>query len=50
MDYDKLHYKTELMEVAKIDGKYAYRVEITSPKNVVSSDYFSADTWLKGSD
>ena len=47
LDYDKLHYKTELMEVAKIDGKYAYRVEITSPKNVVSSDYFSTDTWLK---
>jgi len=47
MEYDKLHYKTELMEVTKIDGKYAYRVEITSPKNVVSSDYFSTDTWLK---
>jgi hypothetical protein len=47
LDYDKLHYKTELKEVSKIDGKLAYKVEITSPRNVVSTDYFSTETYLK---
>jgi zinc protease len=46
-DYENLHFKTELKEVTKIDGKDAYKMEITSPMNVVSTDYFSAETGLK---
>jgi zinc protease len=46
-DYENLHYKTELKEVTKIGGKDAFKIEITSPRNVVSTDYFSAETGLK---
>jgi len=46
-DYEKLLYKTELKEVTSIDGKDAYKVEITSPDNMVSTDYYSVETGLK---
>jgi len=47
LDYGKLGYKTELKEIAKIDDKDAYKIEITSPGNVVSTDYYSVETGLK---
>jgi zinc protease len=45
--YDKLNYKTELKGTEKIDGKDAYIVEITSPKNDVNTEYYSVETGLK---
>ncbi len=47
LDYSKLGYKTELKEITKIDGKDAYKIEITSPANSVSTDYYSIETGLK---
>ena len=46
-DYEKLLYKTELKEVSSIDGKDAFKMEITSSDKPVSVDYYSVETGLK---
>jgi zinc protease len=46
-DYEKLLYKTVLKEITTIDGKDAFKIEITSPENMVSTDYYSVETGLK---
>jgi zinc protease len=47
MDYEKLGYKIELKELIKVEGIDAYKIEVTTAKNVVSTDYFSVETGLK---
>jgi hypothetical protein len=46
-DYEKLLYKTVLKEITTIDGKDAFKIEITSPDNMISTDYYSVETGLK---
>lgn len=47
LKYDKLGYKTELKGSTKINGEDTYIVDITSPSNDVTTDYYSAKTGLK---
>jgi zinc protease len=47
LEYDKMGYKTELKGLSKVNGKDAYQVDITSPGNSLSSDFFSVETGLK---
>ncbi len=46
MRYLKDNYKLELDGIEDVDGKDAYKVNITSPGGFQSSDYFSTDTGL----
>jgi hypothetical protein len=40
-------YKTELKGISQVNGKNAYVIEITSPSNAVSTDFYSVETGLK---
>jgi predicted Zn-dependent peptidase len=45
--YEQSNYKTELKGIEKIDGKDAYVIDITSPTNVLTTEYYSVETGLK---
>jgi zinc protease len=45
--YEKLGYKTELMGVEKIDGKDAYLIQITSPAQSITKEYYAVESGLK---
>ena len=45
--YDKLNYKTTLKGIEKIDGKDAYVIDIISPANSVTTEYYSVESGLK---
>ena len=45
--YDELNYKTEIKGIEKIDGKDVYVIDITSPKNSVTTEYYSVESGLK---
>jgi Predicted Zn-dependent peptidases len=47
ISYEKLNYKTELKGVEKIDGKDVYVLDITSPSNTLTTEYYSVETGLK---
>ena len=47
LKYEKLGYKAELKGINEINGKDAYLIEITSPLNSISSDYYSVESGLK---
>lgn len=45
--YEKHKVKTELKEMATIDGEKAYGVEVTMPSGETTMHYYSADSGLK---
>lgn len=45
--YDILGYKTELKGIENINGKDAYVIDITSPSNSVTTEYYAVETGLK---
>ena len=45
--YEQLNYKTELKGIEKIDGKDVYVIDITSPKNDVTTEYYAVESGLK---
>jgi hypothetical protein len=47
LKYQKMGYKTELKGIGQINGKDAYVIEVTSPSNSVTTDYYSTETGLK---
>ena len=47
LKYEAAGYKPELKEIANVDGKDAYVVDVTSPSGNVSTDYYSVETGLK---
>lgn len=47
LKYESMGYKTVLKEIAQVNGKDAYMVEVTSPSKAITFDYFSVETGLK---
>lgn len=47
LDYEKANYKLTLKGIEKVNDEEAYMVEITSPANAVTTEYYSVNTGLK---
>lgn len=47
LDYQKLGFKLELLEAEDVDGKPAYKVQITSPEGTAKTEYYDMGTGLK---
>jgi zinc protease len=47
LKYQKLGYKIDLKGIGEVNGKEAYILEITSPSNSLSTDYYSVESGLK---
>lgn len=47
LEYKKLGYDLKLIEVEEIDGKPAYKVQISNPEGTSKNEYFDVSTWLK---
>lgn len=46
LSYEKLGYKLNLLGMTKIDGKLAYKLEVTNPLGAVESHYYDTDSGL----
>jgi zinc protease len=47
LEYKKLGYDLKLIEVEEIDGKPAYKVQISNPEGTSKNEYFDVSTGLK---
>ena len=47
MQYEKLGYKLKLAGVENIEGKDAYKLEITSPKGLKTTEFYDVSSGLK---
>jgi len=47
LKYDEMGYKTQLLNIEKVDGQDAYVIEITSPTGLKYTDYFAVESGLK---
>lgn len=47
MQYEKLGYKLNLAGVENIEGKDAYKLEVTSPKGMKTTEYYDVSSGLK---